>query len=84
MNVPRFQSCVLNEFLDQELSAGNEIVEDSPGWGAMTRLVILKMPFRPTFSVTDSALRYSEINDAHYWKAEVEDPFTREVVACRF
>lgn len=76
----------LQRFLEAELAAGNKIVDgsSSPGWGQLTRLVILDQPFRSKGWEGEAQLAFREINDPHYWKAEVEDVGTAELVACRF
>ena len=76
----------LQRLLEAELAAGNEIVEDSSGlgWGKLTRLVILDQPFRSKGWEGEPQLAFREINDPHYWKEEVEDVATEELVACRF
>lgn len=79
-----FDSPALNTLLTRELSAGNQIVEDGPGWGEMQRLMLLKLPFQtPTDDLANSVV-FRAVNDPHYWLAEVEDLTTRELLACRF
>ena len=79
-----FRSQSLNELLSQELTLGNRIVDDGPGWGSMKRLVILQNSFRTPLSTISANLSYREVNDPHYWKAEVIDSVTMEMLACRF
>lgn len=79
-----FASPALNALLALELAAGNQIVEDGPGWGEMQRLMLLKLPFQtPTDDLANSVV-FRAVNDPHYWLAEVEDLATRELLACRF
>ena len=84
MSAPPFTSAGLNLVLQGELAAGNRIAEDTGGWGAMTRLVILGDPFKTDTAVLPAGLEYHDVNDPHYWKAEFHDPRTRELLACRF
>jgi hypothetical protein len=79
-----FKSLALDALLSAELAAGNRIVEDSPGWGGMARLVILAGPFRTPPPPHDTGLVYRHLGDTHYWLAEVEARDTRELLACRF
>lgn len=79
-------SPALQSFLDAELRAGASIVDGSlsPSWGAMKRLVILDAPFRTLDWQKHPELAHRDINDPHYWKAEVEDISTGELVAYSF
>ena len=79
-----FNSPRLNEMLSAELSAGNHVADDGPGFGGAIRMVLLAEPFRTPRPEIGSGLEYHEVGDPHYWLAEVEDPTTREVLACRF
>jgi len=79
-----FESSRLNELLAAELAAGNSVAEEGPGWDALVRLVILGGPFRTPRPAEGSGLEFREVRDPHYWLAEVEDPATREMLACRF
>lgn len=83
-DLARFASPLLNGILDRELDAGNTVVEDGPGWGEMHRLMMLAGPFQTARNEIDPRLSYREVNDRHYWLAEIEDPLTRELLACRF
>lgn len=79
-----FVSETLNAVLHAELAAGNRVAEDGPGWGSMKRLVILQEPFHTTLQLLPGSLSYREVNDPHYWKAEIVDRATMELLACRF
>jgi hypothetical protein len=79
-----FESPQLNALLSAELAAGNRVAEDGPGWGGMARLVLLAGPFRMPRPDPASGLAFRDIRDPHYWLAEVEDPTTHEMLACRF
>jgi hypothetical protein len=79
------ESGPLQRFLEAELSAGNRVVEDSLAqWGELKRVIILGSPFLSRGRVDEGSLSFREINDPHYWKAEVEDSHTKELVACGF
>ena len=79
-------SHALQSVLIEELYAGAKIVEgtSNPNWGTLKRLIILDAPFRTTAWKEHSSLTFREINDPHYWKAEVEDSASHELLACRF
>ena len=82
--MPSFQSSRLNAMLNAELATGNTIDEDSGGWGGMSRLMILRFPFRAREKSLFDGLERRDINDPHYWKIEIEDPDTKELLACKF
>ncbi|WP_353568962.1 hypothetical protein [Haloferula sargassicola] len=79
-------SPALQAVLMAELDAGAKIVEgtSSPNWGKMKRLIILDAPFRTSAWKEHGGLTFRDINDPHYWRAEVEDTATHELLACRF
>jgi hypothetical protein len=79
-----FRSELLNELLNQELALGNRIVDGGPGWGQAIRLIILHLPFRTSLVELAEPLMVREVNDPHYWKTEIEDTTTKEMLACRF
>jgi len=80
------KSSTLQIFLEAELNAGAKIVEgtSNPNWGTLKRLIILDAPFRTTVWKQHPSLTFRDINDPHYWLAEIEDIATGELVACRF
>ena len=82
----RLDSKALQSFLEAELGAGANIVEgtSTPNWGKMKRLIILDAPFRTNTWQAHPELTFRDTNDPHYWRAEVEDVQTCELVACRF
>ena len=79
-----FRSELLNEWLTLELAQGNRVVDDGPGWGDITRIVMLEFPFRSSLLKLPSILVVREVNDPHYWKTEIEDSSTKEMLVCRF
>lgn len=78
-----FVSALLQTRLVQELSAGNAVADSGPGWGEIVQLVILQQPFKLEPPTAESGLVLREVNDPHYWLAEIEDPMTHELLACR-
>ena len=75
----------LQRFLEAELAGGNRITTGGPvEWGSLRYFVMLREPFKTRAWERDEALVFREINDPHYWKAEVEDAIAGEVVACGF
>ena len=79
-------SSALQAVLMAEIDAGAKIVEgtSAPNWGTLKRLIILDAPFRTSAWEEHGGLTFRDINDPHYWRAEVEDPATHELLACRF
>lgn len=79
-----FQSRLLQDFLVRELAAGNTIAEDGPPLGNLVRFILLSKPFQTPLPGSNEPLIIREINDPHWWKTEIEDSETMEMVACRF
>lgn len=77
-----FRSPGLCEFLSRELEAGNRIVERG-AWGDLA-MVFLEGPFRTPPPDPSTGLTYHDVNDPHYWLAEVQSSATKEVLACRY
>ena len=77
-----FRSSGLCEFLSRELAAGNQIVERGK-WGDI-EMVFLELPFRTPPPNASSGLEFRDVNDPHYWLAEVFSKATRETLACRY
>jgi hypothetical protein len=72
----------LQEILDQELKAGNRVLEalrDWPDPGSV--FITLRQPFHKKYDVQDPVL-YSEPNDPHYWKADYSCGKPVHVLAC--
>lgn len=84
VTMAKFETELLNTLLGQELAKGNSIADEGPGWGSMKRLVILRSPFHCSVASLHSRLSHHEVNDPHYWKAEIVDSVTNEMLACRF
>lgn len=76
-------SKVLNEILESELKAGNEIVETSEGWPEKkTIMVFLGRPFLKEYHKLN--VEFREINDPHWWKSEYFDKSSKHILACKF
>ena len=76
-------SVILKTIMDEELRAGNKIVETSEGWpAAPTIMVLLGKPFAKAYTIAGVELR--EINDPHWWKSELYDVETKHILACKF
>ena len=73
----------LQSILEAELSAGNEISEDTCWPPICERLVILRYPFKAKHAPSEN-VEYVEINDSHYWKAEYRYRGGRQTLACKF
>ena len=81
-------SIELKEILEEELKAGNEIVETSQGGfsNASTEytFIFLKYPFKTKIRNNLEDITYVEINDKHYWKAEYTDKKNHQTLVCNF
>lgn len=83
MHQGTFNSHPLNTMLNQELALGNRVVGDFCQWGDL-RMLSLQYPFRSSPAALPHPLTRKELNDPHYWKAEITDPTTKEMLVCRF
>ena len=78
-------SSEMKKILDAELAAGNEICETHKGWGSPDHIcVFLKYPFMASVEYDKSKVRYVDIDDRHYWKAEYDDMTAHQTIACDF
>lgn len=77
-----FRSAWLNGLLLEELALGNSIQDQGSQWGKWVQLIRLVHPFG--FNSLPSSLLQRHINDPHYWKTEIEDPDTMEMLVCGF
>jgi hypothetical protein len=73
----------LQAILDAELCSGNEVVEASDWLPKCELLVILRHPFRRAYA-TSTSVKFVEINDPHYWKAEYRYNGGMHTLACKF
>jgi hypothetical protein len=75
----------LRVLLEDELSAGNRVVETHHGWpGQDSILVMLERPFIKKPDPLPPGVVFREVNDPHWWKAEYEHEGTRHILACRY
>lgn len=74
---------VLKKVLNDEIAAGNEVVETSRGWPGKL-CVWLSEPFRRKVSPLPDGVELRDINDPHYWKAEYHHAETDQLLACKF
>jgi hypothetical protein len=74
----------LKAILHNELLLGNVITETWEGWPTDSIVVFLKKPFRTNIKKIDKELEYREINDRHYWKAEIHDRKSNRILLCGF
>jgi hypothetical protein len=81
-----YDSTALQAVWMAEIDAGAKNVEgtSAPNWGTLKRLIILDAPFRTSAWKRHEGLTFRDINDPHYWRAEVEDSGTHGLLACRF
>ena len=75
----------MKEILEEELKAGNEIVETYQGGFTNTSseyiFIFLKHPFKVKIQNNLEGITYREINDRHYWKAEYTDEKNHQILA---
>ncbi|MEI0531889.1 hypothetical protein R4I97_10035 [Brachyspira pilosicoli] len=76
----------LEKILYNELKAGNKIREISVGgFGDEKHLYIfLNKTFITKIVKNCNNIKYIEINDPHYWKAEYTDIKNKQTIACPF
>ena len=76
----------LEKILYSELKAGNEIREISVGgFGDEKHLYIfLNKTFITKVVRNYNNVKYIEVNDIHYWKAEYTDLVNKQTIACFF
>lgn len=69
----------LEQLLQGELDAGNTVREVSIGWPKDSS-VFMKFN-RPVTATIPDWLEFREVNDPHWWKAEIYDPRTGHLFA---
>lgn len=76
----------LRRVLETEWALGNRVVETGRGWpyGGTSILVLLERPFLGSYAPPPEGLELVEVNDPHYWKAELRCARTGETLACPF
>lgn len=74
----------LQEILDYEISLGNSITETWKGWPYDRYVVGLQRPFNIDKNTLKENLEYRRVNDPHYWKAEIFDKRTKDMLICGF
>ena len=73
----------IEKILNKELKNGNSIAQASKGWSSENSLlIILQRPFKKRYRFT--SLRYTHVNDPHYWKEEYTDTENNQTLACKF
>lgn len=77
----------MQPLLMAEIEAGNTVVEVWGGWPESKSLgVLLSKPFLVPHLTLSAGVRYRDVNDRHYWKAEYtfETPEATHILACHF
>jgi hypothetical protein len=76
----------LNEILQLELDAGNEISETFEGdWPFPNSIMIfLAKPFKTPIQRNLLGIEFRNVNDPHYWKAEYVDKENKMLLCCNF
>lgn len=73
----------LRAILDAERALGNEILETSVGWPEPGSVFVrLRHPFRAPRRDLPQGIRFTEVNDPHWWTAEYATDAPRHVLAC--
>ncbi len=76
----------LREILEYELEKGNKIIksgfEDFPHKGAF--VVVLEKPFSKPIYKDLVGIRFNNLNDPHYWKADYYDDVNNLMLICQF
>ncbi len=74
---------LLTAILEEELSAGNEVVETGSDWPDPESVFVrLKHPFHTCRLPLPDGVVYSEPDDPHWWKADYSAGSPRHVLAC--
>lgn len=72
----------LRAILAAELAAGNEVAETGQGWPDPDSVFVrLRRPFSALPQPLPDGVRYHELNDPHWWKAEVTTVSPRHTIA---
>ncbi|MDD6991398.1 MAG: hypothetical protein PUI48_06190 [Oscillospiraceae bacterium] len=78
----------LKRILDDELKVGNSIHETFLGRFSEDKedhlYIWLKYPFKTPIRNDLEGVVFSNIDDPHYWKAEYNDIFNFQTLACNF
>jgi RimJ/RimL family protein N-acetyltransferase len=73
----------LRTILEEELAAGNAVVETGAGWPDPDSIFVrLRDQFRTRPTTLPSGVEYTELNDPHWWKAEYSSASPRHILAC--
>lgn len=77
---------VLKEILDLEIAEGNELQETWRGnWPYNNVLaIVLKKPFITPIQRQHPNIKFNNINDSHYCKAEYYDTVLNQILICNF
>ena len=74
----------LAQLLATELAAGNKIVQTGCGLVKPDGVVVgLGKPFRAAPAVLPLGVVYREVNDPHWWKAELVHEPSGDLIFCR-
>lgn len=75
----------LQPLLDAELAAGNAVKDRGPSpSGQGGRLVLLSRPFMTSPETVPDLVRYTRVNDPHWWLAEYGCTEHHDMLACAF
>ena len=85
--ISKFSKALL-EILDEELLKGNCICEtfkgDWPYKNPESKMIFLAKPFCFKPQKELKGIKYIEVNDPHYWKAEYYDTNDNSFLCCKF
>ena len=81
--IPATLAAPLRAILEAELAQGN-VIDEVADWPPRCELlVILRRPFAAAYS-TGPGVKFTAIEDRHYWKSEYNLDGGRQTLACGF
>ena len=73
----------LRSILAMELAAGNDVMETGRGWpDADSVFVRLREPFQGIGGALPEGVRYADVNDPHWWRAEYHTEKPKHLLVC--
>ncbi|WP_146586989.1 hypothetical protein [Posidoniimonas polymericola] len=69
----------LNDIIDSEIKNGNAILETSKGWPDENSVFVRLA--RPVTAKTPDGMDRRDVNDPHYWQAEIYDHRSGHIIA---
>ncbi len=73
----------LRSILAMELAAGNEVMETGRGWPDPDSVFVrLREPFQGVGGELPDGVRYADVNDPHWWRAEYHTVKPKHLLVC--